>query len=390
MFIRTVFLQKTRKEHEKMKGLEKRLLIVFVVSLVFLSATPVARPRDVVERSYHGQLGRSPALGGWGNGLGMLEKWCALPNFSFEKQGRIKGWMEHCGKCHTSTYRDPATGKTDCTLCHKTKDGKGEPTVAQCRKCHIKDSAKRGDIFDEEHDVHLAVGMRCHDCHQRLTDPHSNHQFAKGYAIDTTEDTVEGTISCTTCHEEKPHGKLLEGEVLDSKHVNKIACVTCHTGPRPGKAIETRNWNKFTEDGKPVTKMRQPGWIPGHKWYVGKKCGHLPILGTTDLMSKIYPFNVVAVTWFIERSDAALDDVIIVPEVRAADADKDGETTVEEMRAYENGKYKDATLVTREFNFSVTHSVVPREQAFNCRDCHGKDASVLNWRELGYDGDPYY
>jgi hypothetical protein len=47
-------------------------------------------------------------------------------------------------------------------------------------------------------------------------------------------------------------------------------------------------------------------------------------------------------------------------------------------------------LVTKEFTFSVTHSIVPSEQAFNCRDCHGKDASVLNWKELGYDGDPYY
>ncbi|GAH96322.1 unnamed protein product, partial [marine sediment metagenome] len=35
------------------------------------------------------------------------------------------------------------------------------------------------------------------------------------------------------CHEEKPHGSVDEGEILDSRHVNKIACVTCHTGPRP-------------------------------------------------------------------------------------------------------------------------------------------------------------
>jgi methanogenesis multiheme c-type cytochrome len=359
------------------------LLFVFFVFLASANAT------DVVESSYHGQLGRSPALGGWGNGLGMLEKWCALPNFSFEKQGRIKGWMEQCGKCHTSSYRDPATGKTDCTLCHKTRDGKGEPTIAQCVKCHVKDYAKRGDIFDEEHDIHLAAGMRCHDCHERLTDPHSDHQFAKGYAIDTTEDTMEGTLSCLKCHEERPHYKADEGEILDSKHVNKIACVTCHTGPRPGKAIESRSWNEFTEDGKPVTKMRAPGWIPNHKWYTGKKLGHLPILGSTDLMAKIYPFNVVKVTWFIETSGSSLDDVIIVPEVMAADADNDRVTTVEEMRKYQKGKYSDATLVTREFNFSVSHSIVPSENAFSCFDCHGEDANVIQWKELGYMEDPY-
>jgi len=365
-------------------------MILVILSLVLLFYLPVVQAKDVVESSYHGQLGRSPALGGWGNGLGMLEKWDAFNNFSFEKQGRIKGWMEQCGKCHTSSYRDPATGKTDCRLCHETKDGKGIPTIDQCAKCHSSYGAlKRGDVFDEEHDIHIEMGMSCHDCHERLSDPHSDHQFAKGYAIDTTEDTMEGTLSCIECHEEKPHESLDDGEILDSKHVNNIECVTCHTGPRAGEAIESRSWNRFTKAGEPVTKKRAPGWIPKHKWYIGRKLGHLPILGSTDLMAKIYPFNVVKVTWFIERGDAALDDVIIVPEVKAADANKDGETTVEEMRRYKKGKYKDATLVTREFNYSVTHSIVPTEQAFSCEDCHGESAKVLNWKELGYDSDPY-
>jgi methanogenesis multiheme c-type cytochrome len=369
---------------------KKTLMVLVVLSLVLLFYLAGAQARDVAESSYHGQLGKSPSLGGWGNGLGMLEKWDAFNNFSFEKQGRIKGFNKKCGQCHVSAYRDPATGKTDCRLCHKTKDGKGRPTVAQCAKCHSSYGAlKRGDVLDEEHDIHIAVGMRCHDCHERLSDPRSDHQFAKGYAIDTTEDTMEGTLSCIKCHEEKPHERLDEGEILDSNHVNNIACVTCHTGPRPGEAIESRSWNKFTKDGKPVTKKRTPGWIPKHKWYIGKKLSHLPILGTTDLMAKIYPFNVAKVTWFIERGDAALDDVIIVPEVKAADANKDGETTVEEMRKYKKGKYKDATLVTKEFNYSVTHSIVPTEQAFSCEDCHGESAKVLNWKELGYDGDPY-
>ncbi len=363
--------------------------IVLVLGIVFFVYTWNAGAKDCVERSYHGQLGRSPELGGWGNGLGMLEKWCALPNFSFEKQGRIKGFKEHCGKCHTSSYRDPATGKTDCRLCHETKDGKGEPTIAQCTKCHVKDCAKRGDVFDEEHDVHLAVGMRCQDCHERLADSHSDHQFAKGNVIDTTEDTMKGTLSCLKCHHEKPHYKADRGEILDSKHVNKIACETCHTGPRPGKALKSRTWNEFTEKGEPVTKKRSPGWIPEHKWYTGKKLGHLPILEPTELMSKIHPFNEVTVTWFVVNEEAELDDVIIVPEVKAADADKDRITTVEEMRSYKDGKYKDAYLVTRKFNFSVTHSIVPADKGFSCNDCHGDGAYVLDWKKLGYEKDPY-
>jgi len=37
----------------------------------------------------------------------------------------------------------------------------------------------------------------------------------------------------------------------------------------------------------------------------------------------------------------------------------------------------------------VSHSIVPTEQAFSCEGCHGESAKVLNWKELGYDGDPY-
>ena len=373
-----------------MKSKKNIIVSIIIVSLVFLIHLSAAEAMDTVERSYHGQLGKSPALGGWGNGLGMLEKWCALPNFSFEKEGRIKGWKARCGECHASTYRDPTTGKTDCKLCHKTKDGKGKPTIAQCSKCHVKDYPKRGDVFDEDHSVHLAVGMRCQDCHVRLSDVHSDHQFAKGYAFDTTEDTMEGTISCTTCHEEKPHCRLDSGKILDSKHVLKISCKTCHTGRRPGEAIKSRVWNKFTKDGNPITTKREPGWIPTHKWHSKRQRGHLPIMEATEYISKICPFNDIEVTWFIVSSDSELDDIIITSEVKKADANKDGETTVDEMRKYESGRYKDATLVTRKFSFNVTHSVLPAEQAFNCKDCHGNKAFVLNWKELGYDGDPYY
>ena len=52
---------------------------------------------------------------------------------------------------------------------------------------------------------------------------------------------------------------------------------------------------------------------------------HLPILGYTERRdaegAKIYPFNAVTVDWFVRKKNSAYDDVIIVPEVKAADAD---------------------------------------------------------------------
>jgi len=74
-----------------------------------------------------------------------------------------------------------------------------------------------------------------------------------------------------------------------------------------------------------------------------------------------------------------------VPEVKAADADRDGTVTLEEMRAV----YPEATLLTEDMNFSISHSVTPKGMAFSCDDCHGRNGWVLNWSELGYGQDPY-
>jgi len=38
-------------------------------------------------------------------------------------------------------------------------------------------------------------------------------------------------------------------------------------------------------------------------------------------------------------------------------------------------------------NFSISHSVVPASQAFVCNDCHGRNAWVLDWKQLGYAKD---
>jgi hypothetical protein len=35
----------------------------------------------------------------------------------------------------------------------------------------------------------------------------------------------------------------------------------------------------------------------------------------------------------------------------------------------------------------INHMVVPKDKALQCTDCHGKNGR-LNWKELGYKGDP--
>lgn len=360
---------------------------------------------DGVGSSYHGQMGE-------GAGIGMLEKWCALPNFSFEQEGGIAGWIQKpCNACHIGSEWNikgsDAGTEADCTYCHDsaypvTVNGVlpevDIPTIEKCMTCHYKDTAKRGDVFNEDQDVHIAAGMNCQFCHRRVADENSDHQFLKGTAMDTTEPTMKGTLSCMTCHGDLPHDADKDKGIEYNAHTAKVACETCHTGLRPAMALSSRDWTVF-KDGKPVTTKWAAGWLPIHKWYDNTGPGasgdyHLPILGFTERRdapgAKIHPFNAVTVDWYVKRKKSDYDDVIIVSEVKAADTDGvDPETglmtvTLEEMQAV----YRQAKLATADMNFSINHSVVPRDLAFKCGDCHGRNGWVLDWTQLGYAKDP--
>lgn len=386
------------------------ILALIALPLATLSAEEESRG---VEASYHGQMG-------YGSGLGMLEKWCALPNFSYYQEGGIEGWtdtsLRNCSTCHIGVpfgnepwNPTPEESALVCAKCHTSgawTELDHEVTNAGCMSCHKKDKAKRGVDFTIENDVHIAAGFLCHDCHSIYDDGTSDHQFLKGTAMDTTEPTMMGTMDCTlACHNGEagtefegfdPHdGNTNRGRTLND-HTAKVACETCHTGERPNTALASRQWNVLTKSGDkivPKTTWRNPGWLPVYKWYDNTGPGasgnfDLPILSYTERRgadgAKIYPFNAVTVDWFVKTKQSDYDDIIIVPEVFDADENGDGIVTVEEMRVV----YKHATLKTADMNFSISHSVMPAEDAFDCDDCHTRLGTLLNWKQLGYTGDP--
>jgi methanogenesis multiheme c-type cytochrome len=365
---------------------------LIAVSVLLTASMAVAAPAGI-EDSYHGQLGR-------GTGLGMLEKWCALPNFDFGDQGGIEGWTsKDCNGCHVGASWNPTRRDAVCTYCHTTANptvGDTSPTISKCLTCHKKDKAKRGDNFSAAADVHLAAGFVCQDCHIKVADSRSDHQFAKGRAIDTTEPTLQGTLTCTTgaCHDAAPHPGDTDRAAKLNNHTTKVACETCHTGLRAPGALISRSWTRFTSSYAPITVKQSAAWLPVHKWYDNQGAGasgdyHLPILGFTERKrapgAKVYPFNAVTVDWYVKKKKSDYDQVIIVPEVVAADSNGDFTVTLDEMRA---GGYPKATLKVADMNFSISHSVGPASTAFECSDCHGKGGWVLDWSQLGYAKDP--
>ncbi|MGD8681511.1 MAG: cytochrome c3 family protein [Lysobacterales bacterium] len=364
-----------------------RALLQSLFFVLSCSLPATATADGIIEESYHGQMGM-------GTGTGMAEKWCALANFSFEQEGGVDGWLERgCGDCHIGAAWNPERYEADCYLCHDRQDVMNVP-VDGCLNCHGVDTAKRGDLFTAAEDVHIAAGMLCQDCHATAEDEWIYHQFAKGMAIDTTEPTMQGTLSCTAaCHSSAPHSGTRDSFRLN-QHVKKVACETCHAGRRPGTALAARNWTVFDEEGKPATEWRDTGWLPEYKWYDDAGAGaagdfSLPVLGYTERRdapgARIHPFNAVTVTWFVKSPDSAPDDVIPVPVVKAADADGNGTVTLAEMHSV----YPGATLLTEDMNFSINHSVLSGKGAFSCDDCHGSNGGVLDWTLLGYDKDPF-
>ena len=368
------------------------ILGALLFTLVLLPLSVGTAVAGGVKDSYHGQMG-------YGMGKGMLEKWCALPNFSYYQQGGIDGWTQQsCNGCHIGAPWNPTKTHADCSRCHVSatpKFGDAEVESSRCMTCHKKDTSKRGDMFTPEEDVHINAGFVCHDCHIRVEDDYSDHQFLKGTAMDTTEPTMMGTMSCTMagCHEGQPHDIGTDDGVKLNEHTAKVACETCHTGLRPAAALASRHWNVFSETGVVKTTKHAPGWLPVYKWYDNTGPGisgnfHLPILGYTERRdaegAKIYPFNAVTVDWFVKSKKSDYDEVIIVPEVKAADADLNGTVTLEEMQAV----YSKAVLKTADMNFSINHSVLPANEAFVCDDCHGSEAWLLDWNQLGYADDP--
>ena len=49
---------------------------------------------------------------------------------------------------------------------------------------------------------------------------------------------------------------------------------------------------------------------------------------------------------------------------------------------------KDVSYVEVDRWLGIFHEVVPKAQALKCNDCHGADANRLDWKALGYRGDP--
>ena len=283
----------------------------------------------------------------------------------------------------------------------------GAPNDDSCAKtCHLEDVPKRAVMWGSddyaEYEVHAEV--HCAECHET-----SHHQIGRGNITDTPN-TPDNSYDDTmrSCDDGHCHQGISHGPIVDA-HLEKVTCEACHIPMLPGgELVGGAPLNAFSwENGIREDSIRTSDFKPTLAWTNGASGYELPnVDGRNDSDVKLTPFNVITGTWWDVGTDA---DVVADPSgsisigkaispsyVKAADANRDGTVTTEEIQSFDgNGDslpdYPDAVLRNVDLYYQVSHNIVSTEvgmaKPLKCDDCHGS-TSDFDWTLIGYDSDP--
>ncbi|MFC2135524.1 tetrathionate reductase family octaheme c-type cytochrome, partial [Bacteroidota bacterium] len=327
-----------------------------------------------------------------------------------------------CLICHdqTGTYRKIPTGagapfeNVDLVL---SAQSVGNPTKENCGICHFDGGGgtgvKHGDLDETlynaspELDVHMGgLGFECIECHK--TEKHQISGASHGSMAAGTNH-----INCADCHTEAPHKKSNLND-----HSKSIACETCHI-PEFAREYPTKIWWDWSKAGQDIesvpdefgmdTYNKKKGefrWgknlVPTYAWYNGKaeyyrfgdKIDSVNVVrlnklqgALSDSSAKIAPFKVM-------KGKQIYDDVnnyLIVPHLfgmegywKTFDWNKASELGMKEIGLDYSGSYG---FIETEMYWPINHMVATAKDALKCMDCHGKKG-IMDWDELGYEGDP--
>jgi len=355
-----------------------------------------------------------------------------------------------CTSCHPGYgWKDGSfdfsnTENIDCLVCHeqtgkykKTPTGAGMPaagtdllasaksvgptTKTNCGACHFNGGGgtgiKHGDMdssllsADKNLDVHMGgLGFECNACHTTVS-----HKIS-GASHGSMAEGVNH-ISCADCHDNDQ--KPIHKNAKITAHLDHVACETCHI-PAFARKMPTKiywDWstagmkeNEKGADGlETYSKMKGDfKWasnvIPDYQWYSGSAAYYLPgdkLDDTSDVVllnrlngnlndskAKIYPFKVMEGRQIYDTENRYM----IIPKLfgeggywKTYDWNAASQLGMKEVDLDYSGSF--GFIETRMF-WPINHMVAPKENALKCEDCHGPGANRLNWKALGYKGDP--
>ncbi len=354
-----------------------------------------------------------------------------------------------CTSCHVGygwkdkTFDFGKEENVDCLVCHdqtgkykKTPTGAGmpdknvdlaasaqsvgKPTRANCGACHFNGGGgtgiKHGDLDGSLYnpkpstDVHMGkFEFECIDCHSSRDQKHRILGASHGSMAANVNH-----IYCTDCHK----GKIHENETIN-RHLSVVACETCHIHDfaRVEPTKVWWDWSKAGEDrpeskdkfgNETYNKMKgEFKWaknvMPTYKWYNGSakyysfsdkinpsKVVELNSLNgdIKDPKARIAPFKVMRGKQIYDSKN----DYLIIPKLfgkdgywKTYDWNKASELGMKEINLPYSGSY---SFIETEMYWPINHMVAPKEKALKCNSCHGTKADRLNWKALGYSGDP--
>ncbi len=355
----------------------------------------------------------------------------------------IRGNWSSCVSCHAGYGWNSADfdfnnqENVDCLVCHdwtggyaKGKDGLprkgvdllsvaksvGYPKRENCGLCHNYGGGgmgvKHGDLDQslvnplENTDAHMGKhDLLCIDCHK--TEKHN----IKGKAFSVSVNHENG-ISCTDCHENVPHR-----DRRINAHLDALACQTCHIPNYAKKAPTKTDWD-WSKAGNPLRKddphqylkikgefIYDENIVPEYDWFnlttnryiLGDKIDaskytHIndPIGEINDSTSKIWPFKIHRALQPYDRKFNYL--------LQPVTSGKGGywhefnwDKALRLGAEVTDFKYSGSYGFTKtDMHWPLSHMVSPADNAVKCCECHpsGETKSRMNWKVLGYVGDP--
>jgi len=326
-----------------------------------------------------------------------------------------------CSHCHSKDDKifeihdiDEIVGgsiTTNCQTCHLDDISSDNLYLTHisdttcANQCHQTDVATRGVMWSSDnygaYDVHSNANISCIQCHVT-----SNHNIARGNIIDRSdlpETTDLPMKQCIDCHSDVKHGMIVDA------HLETVSCEACHIPALPGGElpggvpIDSINWANGFKD---IT-FKKNDFQPVLAWFNGTVEGMPNPSDRDDPGAMLKPFNVISITWWDDGNDKNIinnpnsslhwGSPILLPHIRAADVNRDGTISLDEMRnvslnVYGKPDYPNAVLRSRVIYYSVSHNIVAEKSALGksalwCADCHG-NTSRIDWKLLGYDADP--
>jgi hypothetical protein len=329
-----------------------------------------------------------------------------------------------CLICHAPNYKREVVKKDDGAfawvpvarnnreLMDNIAQNVGKPTNLNCLSCHVGSGGglnfKRGDLEtahvspSRDFDVHMGSGMQCIQCH-RFKEHKVEGAGTQMSGMDWP--TNQQRPQCQTCHQGAVHK-----QATLNRHTSSVYCTTCHipSFARKDATDMRRDWSKaqevkgegrfephieFAKDVKPayawwngtgtIALLDQPVKVGEN----GKVSLYKPAGSIDDPKARIYAFKYHTGRIPVEAASNLMIPVAVGPTFRTGNAMA---SAIAGAKGYlgKDVTASDVGYIEVDRWMGIFHEVVPKAQALKCNDCHGPTASRLDWKALGYKGDP--